>query len=110
MAMKYAQVFVMTIVVGVGLPEYGHAQYHAVGLGSASCGAWTTLRQNRQSDGAEQWVLGFLSGVGFSISAADPLRGVDGFGVAAWIDNYCLAHPIDHIVGAAKAFYNAHPR
>ena len=44
----------------------------------------------------EQWVTGFLSGIGFvGEDGADPLKGLDGNAVHAWIDNYCHAHPLE---------------
>ena len=49
-------------------PLRAHAQsYHMIGDGSASCGAWTADRAQPNSTQAfmdEDWVLGFLSGVG----------------------------------------------
>jgi hypothetical protein len=59
----------------------------------------------------ENWVTGFLSGVGFvGEYGADPLNGMDADGVWAWIDNYCSANPIKDIADAAGQFYFAHPR
>jgi hypothetical protein len=55
------------------------------------------------------WVLGFLSGIG-STGIGDPLRQMDADGVAAWIDNYCRAHPIKAIADAVAEFLGAHPR
>jgi hypothetical protein len=75
-----------------------------------SCGTWTADRRQR-SGGAlqdEQWVLGFLSGVGYE--GYDPLNGMDAEGVWAWIDNYCREHPIEQIIAAAEAFKSAHPQ
>jgi hypothetical protein len=67
----------------------------------------------------EQWVLGFLSGVGYGVGFIetktnpagniDPLNGTDAQGALAWIDNYCHAHPLDQIEAASKAFVSAHP-
>lgn len=60
---------------------------------------------------AEQWVLGFLSGVGYAANqdGIDPLNGVDDQGVWAWVDNYCRNHPLNLVVTAAAAFRVAHP-
>ncbi len=60
---------------------------------------------------SEQWILGFLSGVGYAgnESGLDPLIGVDDEGVWAWVDNYCQAHPLDLLIQAAVAFRMAHP-
>jgi hypothetical protein len=58
---------------------------------------------------ATGWVLGFLSGIGSTGGSNDPLDGVDGESVRAWINNYCKAHPTEAIEEAAEAFYFAHP-
>jgi hypothetical protein len=85
--------------------------YHQIGQGNSSCGSWTAWRRDGLSVAPGQWVLGFLSGVGFDSGGDDnPLQGMDADGVWAWIDSYCAAHPIDHIAAAAAAFYYAHPR
>jgi hypothetical protein len=39
----------------------------------------------------------------------NPLNGLDGDAVFAWIDNYCRAHPLDSIVKATEAFDAEHP-
>jgi hypothetical protein len=53
---------------------------------------------------------GFLSGIGYEGDAnLNPLNGMDAYGVWAWIDNYCQAHPIETIMEAAEAFASAHP-
>src|SRR4051812_14663298 len=83
--------------------------YMLIGPGLSSCGTWTTYRRAYQPGGSAtsghaqalenmQWVLGFLSGIGFvGEHDDDPLKGIDGEGVWAWIDNYCREHPIDLI-------------
>jgi hypothetical protein len=38
------------------------------------------------------------------------MKGVDRDGVAAGIDNYCMAHPTDILATAAWAFFQTHPR
>jgi hypothetical protein len=93
----------------------------AIGAGAtSSCGTWTAHRYTYQTHGAIQdvnnavqegaWVYGFLSGVGFAgLDGADPLRGVDGDAVLAWIDNYCRSNPLKKIAEAAMAFSLAHP-
>lgn len=91
--------------------------YTANGGGTLSCGSWTENRhsQNRgdtmHAVQGQQWVLGFLSGIGFvAQNDDDPLKNMDVQGVWAWIDNYCRDHPIDQIGTAASAFYYVHPR
>jgi hypothetical protein len=54
------------------------------------------------------WVTGFISGLAVrDESGADVLKDIYSDGVFAWIDNYCLAHPIENLVDAAIAFYRA---
>jgi hypothetical protein len=81
-----------------------------IGVGLLSCGNWTAARRSGVASGPEQWVLGFLSGVGIADAGYDPLRSVDAEGVWGWFDNYCGARPLEKIAAAAKAFIVAHPR
>jgi hypothetical protein len=87
--------------------------YNLIGTGTISCGAWTAARREKQAWLAEQWVLGFLSGVGYAsgtLTGQNPLNGVDADGVWAWIDNYCKANPLDGVADAGAAFVARHPR
>lgn len=84
-----------------------------MGAGTISCGKWTTDRRDPKSTLAlldASWVVGFLSGIGWvGQNGDDPLRGLDGEAVWAWIDNYCKANPLDSLDTAAVRFYFAHP-
>ena len=57
----------------------------------------------------QQWVAGFLSGANSVISTVAPKLdtllqpNIDAQGLYAWIDNYCIAHPLDTIAQAADA-------
>ncbi len=100
----------------LGLQGTGRAQvvYSSIGTGGNTCGSWIAARQipgGEQRLADEQWVVGFLSGVGSMkyATALDPLHGVDAEGVWAWIDDYCRSHPLDHISVASGAFTLAHP-
>jgi hypothetical protein len=89
--------------------------YRIAGIGLRSCGSWTATRgQGAAAIGAEQWVLGFLSGVAFCAesegSSVDPLDGTDANGVWAWIDNYCRKNPLDQLEEAPHWFVLAQPR
>jgi hypothetical protein len=104
------------LVVAVGLaagPRTANA-YMAIGAGLSSCGAWTADRRNPSGVAAledSQWVVGFLSGMGFvHANDDDPLVGVDAEAVLAWIDNYCRAKPLEKIEHATIQFYQTHPR
>jgi hypothetical protein len=92
-----------------GLPG---AVYTALGQGTASCTNWIAARRTQRAFDLEQWILGFLSGVGFdAVDGTDPLRLLGTNVVFVWIDNYCLAHPLERITSAAAAFVNrdSHP-
>jgi hypothetical protein len=85
--------------------------YNMLGVGTISCGAWTASRREGRASLSEQWILGFLSGVGYEAGGGDnPLNGVDADAVWAWMDNYCRANPLDRVAKAAAAFDAAHPR
>lgn len=85
------------------------------GMGSSSCGRWTTVRRERSEGhawGYEQWLLGYISGVAVGNGHPDvfnPLSGTDLDGVWAWVDNYCRTNPLRLLVEAAGAFGRAHP-
>ena len=100
------------MVVAVLAPAEATMANNVIGAGIDSCGRWTADRQPVRGVSAaqdEQWVLGFLSAIGYA-TADGPLDGVDAQAVLAWVDNYCRANPLDHIMDAAHAFYQAHPR
>jgi hypothetical protein len=83
------------------------AVYTPVGRGTSSCETWTNSRSAQKSFDLEQWILGFLSGVGFdAVDGTDPLKLLGTEVVFGWIDNYCLVHPLDRITGATAAFVN----
>jgi hypothetical protein len=87
-------------------------KYNLLGSGTVSCGTWTALRRQGQARLPEQWILGFLSGVGYEGAAGgdNPLNGVDADAVGAWMDNYCQANPLDTLAKAGTAFDAVHPR
>jgi hypothetical protein len=105
------------LMVACALAQSAGAQgYLALGIGTSSCGAWTADRQNPDHVAAtadEQWILGFLSGIGYLGSGnngkINPLAGLDPQAVWAWTDNYCRANPQAHINDAGGAFFLAHP-
>jgi len=83
-----------------------------IGLGaSTSCETWTTARRDQKASALEQWMLGYLSGMGkvLELKRIDPLRGVDPNGVWTWIDNYCKANPLDLTVNAGTRFLATSP-
>jgi hypothetical protein len=103
------------VIIAILMSSSAEAQMmtYMIGAGMDSCGTWTADRRNPRSSDAQQdqqWVLGFLSGIGYQGDInLNPLNGMDANGVLAWIDNYCQAHPIDKIKEAAAMFRFAHP-
>ena len=98
------------------------SSYKAIGSGNLSCGSWTSARTQVQGGGDQSakwleltysdWVLGFLSGVGYAGAAnnQDPVQGLDAKAVEAWLDQYCQTHPLKDLADAAVAFVDEHPR
>lgn len=108
MAMKRALVLAIAGTLGVATPTA--AQFMMIGAGTVSCGRWTALRRSGSALGAEQWILGFLSGIGYiGDIGVDPLRGTDADGVWGWIDNYCISNPTENLEKAGVAFRFDHP-
>jgi hypothetical protein len=94
----------------MGPPKPSGAQtFTAMGVGNQSCGTWTAERRIGTAGLLEEWVLGFLSGIGYVGDHDNPLAGTDADGVFAWIDNYCFANPINDTSQGAKAFDTFHP-
>lgn len=83
------------------------------GEGNVLCGKWTSDRKGSavsvegvlaQQDLA--WVLGWLSAEGEDMAsnqAKVKLRETDSNAVAHWLDDFCRAHPLDHLYDAAIA-------
>lgn len=110
--MRY--ILVCLAVSGVVAAPVPAVAYSLIGAGTDSCGTWLSDHHHHGGDAAhqdEQWVVGFLSGIGFVGDRGDnPLNGLDAGAVWAWITNYCRANPLVGINDAAAAFYRAHPR
>jgi hypothetical protein len=67
-----------------------------------SCGSWVTEHQATENAlGLSQthWVLGFLSGVGWT---GTKLRETDSDAVRQWMTLYCQQHPLEQIHDATK--------
>lgn len=107
---------VLSAVVLLAVPQPA-ASYKVIGAGNASCGTWTSERAKAARSGdhffevsEENWVLGFLSGVGYAGAGMDPLQGLDANAVVAWLDQYCQAHPRSSLEKAAVMFVMEHPQ
>lgn len=106
------RIALICVIVALTARPAVSANYQSIGVGNASCGTWTEDRRTPETPIARarvQWVLGFLSGAGYA-GDIDPLAGLDGQAVVAWMDNYCRAHPLAQITKAAAHFTEEHPR
>jgi hypothetical protein len=77
-------------------------------MGEMSCGAWlATPRDYREikKSATLNWVLGYVSGVSM-VAGQDLLLDVDQASVAAWLDQYCAANPLDGLYSAANVLVN----
>jgi hypothetical protein len=102
---------VLLAVLAVLWANNNACAYNLIGQGTLDCGNWTTLRQGRQALGLEQWVVGFLSGIGYEgeTHGDNPLKGVDADTVWTWMDTYCRDHPTATISSSVAAFDAMHP-
>jgi hypothetical protein len=75
------------------------------GFASSSCGAWLEARslRNAQSTAMKVWILGYVTAYDQYVSKdGDLFRQSDDEALAAWVDSYCRAHPLDRLVRAAS--------
>ena len=56
----------------------------------------------------QQWIFGFLSGIRYADPDHDQLKGVDGWAVTKWIDEFCENDSAAFLGDAAIAFVRAH--
>jgi glycogen synthase len=83
------------------------------GVGNQSCGSWTQARHTGTEYVDKAWVAGFLTGASavylqrFNLSPLnETIANRDDQGLWAWLDNYCLAHPLDSIATASGTLEN----
>lgn len=72
--------------------------------GNASCGDWIAERKAPAADAdvGLAWVLGYLTGIEEGReSRRIQFRHPDADAIAAWVDNYCQANPLDNLFQAA---------
>ncbi|KAB7678716.1 hypothetical protein [Plesiomonas shigelloides] len=67
--------------------------YTIYGEGNRSCGEWTSERASGNWHSKGQWMLGVISAVNYYYIYE--LEKTDSQAFAAWMDNYCEAHPLD---------------
>jgi hypothetical protein len=89
------------------------------GQGNKSCGDWTRSHREDSVDFIAKvaWLGGFISGQNAVLSAvtgkSDLLEGSDMAAAIGWIDNYCVANPLDQLEHAAVVLSTAlmeHPK
>lgn len=108
-----AAAFLMALIAGTLAVSESAVGYTSMGSGATSCEAWVTARHSATPEKAarEQWVVGFLSGIGSMVlGELDPLHGLDAGAVYGWVDRYCGDHPAETIETAARVFIQEHPR
>lgn len=71
------------------------------GAGGVTCGAWLQTRQSNQHYGELHWVQGFISSYNQYVYTGRNPNGifgsVDHDSIAAWMDNYCRANPLETV-------------
>lgn len=102
----YSRVFVLACVI-FAFPATSSWSRDPIilGVGAKSCGSWTQERRDKSqiSFTYAQWVLGYVTAFNVHVLEHDAgvSKGIDNQGLIAWIDTYCLSHPIDTVEEAA---------
>ena len=78
------------------------------GAGADTCATWSRHAKDGSWDvfakfEDHQWLLGFLSARNIYGGGWDFLKHTDSQAVIAWMDNYCLQHPLDYVDEATAA-------
>ena len=74
--------------------------YHSYGDGPLSCGSWVSDRHIESHFSEEQWVLGYISAVGYYDVFELKYTPEAHKGFDLYIDTYCQQHPLDTIEDA----------
>jgi hypothetical protein len=82
--------------------------YRWMGSDTFNCGNWPKSADYTSVEKAVMlnWVLGFLSRASGESGRPDLLLNTDQQTVAAWLDTYCAAHPLDGVPTAAHVLQN----
>ncbi len=105
------------LIVACGLLACGSSaaraqqrDFHVLGAGLQTCGAWTEARHSDDYDEKlkaaviEEWVEGFVSALDMVSPAVNKgTLSTNSDGATGWLDNYCSAHPLDRIGDAAQS-------
>lgn len=79
----------------------GH--YMILGAGADSCGEWAKERRTGDWYADGGWVLGFVSSYNLFVwRDQNVAKNIDSEGIAAWVDGYCAAHPLNNISDASE--------
>ena len=97
------------VVVAIACLLLGHGfasargMYQVYGQGTLSCGRWTEDNRAGRDKHLQTWVIGFVSGACAALAASKvELRQTDSDAMAAWIDQYCAAHPLETVGTATE--------
>jgi hypothetical protein len=103
-----AVVFRLMVVLSILMQATPSRAQKTVGYGETSCKSWTKERRTEtaMSLAYSGWVLGFVSGVNaihilMADKSQDFIKTAVAKGMIAWVDDYCAAHPDDHLSSAA---------
>jgi hypothetical protein len=103
---------ILTVLLFLGFGTHVAAAsagtYTVFGDGNESCSTWDVDRQRNFDKTDEQYVLGFISGLGDfqgSNSNVTLIVHADANEVFAWIDNFCQSHPAYSLAYAADRFW-----
>jgi hypothetical protein len=89
----------VALLAMLGSPSQGRDPPFVIGAGAGSCGTWTTTRNSPRRLEYEAWLVGYFSAVNRFVPGVDGdvTNGVEGRGLIAWMDNFCLSHPLNMI-------------
>jgi len=76
-----------------------------IGDGQLSCGAWTQRKEVKaQYYQQEQWLWGYITAYNFFVDPnGNVSNNIDGYGLAGWMDNFCLANPLQTVLQGANS-------
>ena len=97
---------IATVLLCAAISDPAHAAdpggFEAYGAGLLSCGKWLAARKGNNWYENGQWVFGWVSAAG-NYNVQGSLRHSDSLALAAWVDNYCRANPLNTIAQASAA-------
>lgn len=97
---------ILTALLMAGAPLPPKEVYSYAFPGHDSCGDWTQNRSapGRRTQALEGWILGLVTGYNFyAHPRGNVAPGVSATALLAWVDRYCVEHPLDPIMAAGTA-------